>query len=66
MLLGNGMLNWQQFFSMPLIADVPLLYHGWYTLLAVHYIYLPDPQELLLQLLTTIIRDPLVRFSSLL
>jgi len=35
-------------------------------LLAVHNIYLPDTQKLLLQLLTTIIRDPLVRLSSLL
>jgi len=51
---------------MPLIADVPLLYHGWYTLLAVYNIFLADPQKLLLQLLTTNIRDLLVRLSSLL
>lgn len=66
MILGNDMLNCQQFFSMPIIVDMPLLYHGCYTLLAVHNIYLPDPHKLLLQLSTTIIRDPLVGLSSLL
>ena len=63
MLLRNEMLNCQQLFSMPLKADV---YHGWYTLLAICNIYVPGPQNLLLQFLTTIITDLLVSLLCLL
>jgi hypothetical protein len=66
MFLRKKILNYQQFVRMPLIAHVPLVYHGWYSLTAVLNLYVPDAQKLSLQFLTTIIRAPWVSLLSLL